>query len=319
MQTQVEVGRLPKTLDAVVVADESQRAQIVQWFPFDYFQRYNLLEFKSPTDPLTPDEYKRVIARAYLFLAEVGENDLREVTVTIITATKPRKVLKGVPQLVRFAEEASGRYISDDKLSVRVLVAPELPLERRNYLLLLFARGQKLRETLLRLAQEGWWEIVRLAYLLHPKEASEVLAMSRRYPTLEENIRFIVRDLGAEKLLREIAAMMDEDPELARRISREVLVMSRRYPTLEENIRFIVRDLGAEKLLREIVAMMDEDPELAERLSSEMVRGLGAERLLRGIAEELGRERIEQLLREMDEEQKRKRTDGRRRSRKQGR
>jgi hypothetical protein len=94
--------------------------------------------------------------------------------------------------------------------------------------------------------------------------------------------------LGAEKLLREIVAMMDEDPELARRISREVLVMSRKYPTLEENIRFIVQDLGAEKLLR-------------------------------GIVEELGREKVEQLLREMDEEQKRKRTDGRRRSRRQGR
>ena len=232
MQTQVEVGRLPKTLDAVVVADESQRAQIVRWFPFDYFRHYNLLEFKSPTDPLTPDEYKRVIARAYLFLAEVGENNLQEVTVTIVTATKPRKVLKGVPQLVRFAEEASGRYRSDDKLSVRVLVVSELPLERRNYLLLLFARGHKLRETLLRLAQEGWWEIVRLAYLLHPKEASEVLAMSRRYPTLEENIRFIVRDLGAERLLREIGAMMEEDPELARRLSREVLAMSERLEKL---------------------------------------------------------------------------------------
>lgn len=254
MQTQVEVGRLPKTLDAVVVADESQRAQIVQWFPFDYFQRYNLLEFKSPTDPLTPDEYKRVIARAYLFLAEVGENDLREVTVTIITATKPRKVLKGVPQLVQFAEEASGRYISDDKLSVRVLVAPELPLERRNYLLLLFARGQKLRETLLRLAQEGWWEIVRLAYLLHPKEASEVLAMSRRYPTLEENIRFIVRDLGAEKLLREIVAMMDEDPELAKRLSSEMV----RGLGAERLLRGITEELGRERI-EQLLREMDEE------------------------------------------------------------
>ncbi|MFA0740036.1 MAG: hypothetical protein DFNUSKGM_000133 [Candidatus Fervidibacter sacchari] len=286
MQTQVEVGRLPRTLDAVVVDDESQRARIVQWFPFDYFRHYNLLEFKSPTDPLTPDEYKRVIARAYLFLAEVRENDLEKVTVTVITATKPRKVLKGVPQLVRFVEEASGRYRSDDKMRVRILVAPELPLERRNYLLLLFARGQKLRETLLRLAQEGWWEIVRLAYLLHPKEASEVLAMSRRYPTLEENIRFIVRDLGAERLLREIGAMMEEDPELAKRLSSEM-----------------VRDLGAERLLREIGAMMEEDPELARRLSRDLLAMS---------------EKVEKLLRE-DEEQKRKRTNRRRRSRKQGR
>jgi hypothetical protein len=46
--------------------------------------------------------------------------------------------------------------------------------------------------------------------------------------------------------------MMDEDPELARRISREVLVMSRKYPTLEENIRFIVQDLGQKSCLGEL-------------------------------------------------------------------
>ncbi len=56
--------------------------------------------------------------------------------------------------------------------------------------------------------------------------------MSRRYPTLEENIRFIVRNLGAERLLREIAAMMDEDPELARRLSRDLLAMSERVEKL---------------------------------------------------------------------------------------
>jgi type II restriction/modification system DNA methylase subunit YeeA len=141
------------------------------------------------------------------------------------------------------------------------LVAPELPLERRNYLLLLFARGQKLRETLLRLAQEGWWEIVQLAYLLHPKESSEVLVMSRKYPTLEENIRFIVRDLGAEKLLREIVAMMDEDPELAERLSSEM-----------------VRGLGAERLLRGI----------AEELGRERI-----EQLLREMDEEQKRKRTD--------------------------
>ncbi len=118
--------------------------ELSTWFPFDYFRHYNLLEFKSPTDPLTPDEYKRVIARAYLFLAEVGENNLQEVTVTIVTATKPRKVLKSVPQLVRFAEEASGRYRSDDKLSVRVLVVPRIAFRAEKLLAAAVCDGAKI-------------------------------------------------------------------------------------------------------------------------------------------------------------------------------
>jgi hypothetical protein len=173
-------------------------------FPLTTFQRYNLLEFKSPTDPLTPDEYKRVIARAYLFLAEVGENDLREVTVTIITATKPRKVLKGVPQLVRFAEEASGRYISDDKLSVSGFGRPRNCLWNGEITCCCCLRGDKNCGKLYEAGARGMVGNCSARLPLAPKRSIGGVAMSRRYPTLEENIRFIVRDLGAEKLLRKL-------------------------------------------------------------------------------------------------------------------
>lgn len=109
--------------------------------PFTFLAQHNLLEFKSPSDPLTSNEYKRIIARAYLYMAEVGIDDLSFLTVYTVTSGKPVKVLSKVEKLVRFSPVAEALYQSDDKLPFYVLVVTELPIEERNYPLLLNFRS----------------------------------------------------------------------------------------------------------------------------------------------------------------------------------
>ncbi|MBI1927804.1 hypothetical protein HYR99_26645 [Candidatus Poribacteria bacterium] len=108
-----------------------------------------------------------------------------------------------------FTRLGGGHYQSDDKIPMRVVVIGELTIERRNYPLLLFAGKKKRRQFFEELVRRGDKEYIDLAYELYPDEMREVLEMSRRdYPTLEENIRFIVKDLGADRILQNI------DPEL---------------------------------------------------------------------------------------------------------
>jgi len=78
--------------------------------PFTFFARHNLLEFKSPSDPLTPAEYKRIIARAYLYMAEVELDDLSMLTVCAVTSGKPVKVLDKIPELVKFSKISDALY-----------------------------------------------------------------------------------------------------------------------------------------------------------------------------------------------------------------
>ncbi len=238
VQTQVEVSRLPRTVDAVTTTDELVRAKLAQVSPFAYFGQHNLLEFKSPRDPLTPAEYKLILARAYLFLEQVGEDDLRQATVTVISATKPRRVLNAVPHLVKFQKEAAGLYRSDDKLPLYVLVVSELSVEKQNHPLLLFTSGHKRQVVLQELAKRREHELLLLAYKLYPKDVEEVFPVSKEFPTLEENIRFFIQDFGAKRILQEMANM------------------SKELPTLEEDIRFFIRDFGEKRVMQELVDLI---------------------------------------------------------------
>jgi len=94
---EVEVGRLPRTIDVALLCSPKEAERLAFSSPFIFFARHNLLEFKSPSDPLTKDEYKRIIARAYLYMAEVGLDDLSMITVCAVTSGKPVKVLNKIP------------------------------------------------------------------------------------------------------------------------------------------------------------------------------------------------------------------------------
>jgi hypothetical protein len=62
-------------------------------------------------------------------------------------------------------------------------------------------KGKKRKAFLKELARKGATEYLRLAYELYPNDVLEVFSMSKDYPTLEENIQVIIKDLGADKLL----------------------------------------------------------------------------------------------------------------------
>jgi len=92
---------------------------------------------------------------------------------------------------------------------MHVLVTTELPLTEKNYPLLLFSTGKKREQFLRKLAEEGRIEYLRFAYELYPQDVRRFLTMSRAFrdfPPLEENIRFFIKDFGAEKILSEMTA-----------------------------------------------------------------------------------------------------------------
>ena len=206
--TEVEVGRLPRKIDIALVCSKEETERLALVSPFTFLTQHNLIEFKSPSDPLTSAEYKRIIARAYLYLAEVELDDLSLLTACAVTSGKPIKVLTKIPKLVKFSNISQALYKSDN-FPFYVLVVTELAIEERNYPLLLFSKGRKRKEFLKELVRIAAspatrrvaMEYLRLAYELYPNDVMEVFSMSKDFPTLEENIQVIIKDLGAENIL----------------------------------------------------------------------------------------------------------------------
>jgi hypothetical protein len=197
-------------------------------------------------------------------MAEVSMDDVSSVTVCAVTSGKPIKVLHKVPQLVRFSQSDEALYKSDDKLPFYVLVVAELPIEERNYPLLIFSKGEKRKAFLRELVNRGAKEYLRLAYELYPEDLVEVFSMSKDFPTLEENIQFIIKDLGAGRLLREM-----RPEEIAQSISDE----------------------QEQALLRGLLLRHARPEEIAQAIPDEQ-----KEALLRILLEQLGTEKVEPII-----------------------
>jgi hypothetical protein len=201
IQTQVEISRLPRTMDVLVVAEQSGNLEKI-WYgtAFDFFRVHNSIEFKGKNDPLTIFDYHLILGRAHLYL---GERKIfsSEMTVTIISARKPIKVLHQSQNDVKWEEIGVGHYVSTDLLPVHLLVCNELPLEPKYYPLLLFASSQeKFRRFMLRLIEEENATYINYAFRANPDLTKEVLRMAGKQSLYEKQLERIVKAVGDDLL-----------------------------------------------------------------------------------------------------------------------
>ena len=201
IQTQVEISRLPRTMDVLVVAEQSGNLErICHGTAFDFFRVHNSIEFKGKSDPLTIFDYHLILGRAHLYLGE-RKISSSEMTVTIVSARKPIKVLRQSQNDVKWEEIGVGHYVSTDLLPVHLLVCNELPLEPKYYPLLLFASSQeKFRRFMLRLIEEENATYINYAFRANPDLTKEVLRMAGKQSLYEKQLERIVKAVGDDLL-----------------------------------------------------------------------------------------------------------------------
>ena len=201
IQTQVEISRLPRTMDVLVVADQSGNLERI-WHgtAFDFFRVHNSIEFKGKSDPLTIFDYHLILGRAHLYLGE-RKISTSEMTVTIVSARKPIKVLRQSQNDVKWEETGVGHYVSTDLLPVHLLVCNELPLEPKYYPLLLFAASQeKFRRFMLQLIEEENATYIDYAFRVNPNLTKEALRMAGKQSLYEKQLERIAKTVGDDIL-----------------------------------------------------------------------------------------------------------------------
>ncbi len=219
VETEVEVSRLPRTIDVLVVAKTKQaRDQLRLKTPFHHFRSHNQIEFKGQHDRLTVWNYMRILGRSHFYM---GDNKVPfdEMCVTIVCAGKPRTVLESQISPHIFTRVGEGRYQQDGSPQVTILVINELPTTPENYLLLLFAGSKKkFREFLTQALIARQFVYVEYAYIVRPQVTKELLEMAGIYTIPRENLEFIAQDIG-EQLIE----LMDPDIILKRLNLSEIL------------------------------------------------------------------------------------------------
>lgn len=68
--TEYPVAQEALTIDVVVRLGKGDRKKLCAVTPFSFFRVHNLMEFKSPKDPLNLSEYRLIIGRVYVYLSQ---------------------------------------------------------------------------------------------------------------------------------------------------------------------------------------------------------------------------------------------------------
>ena len=201
VETQVEISRLPRTMDALVVLEqETERLKVHKQTIFNYFRIHNQIEFKGKEDPLTQSEYHLIRGRSYLYL---GEKNISSslMTVTIISARQPRKLLYHSNLDVKWESESAGHYRSTDIFPVNLFVCNELELVPKNYPLILFVTSkEKFRQFVERIVGEEDITYIYYASRIEPALTKEILDMAGKQSLYEKQLQQIVDVMGTDLL-----------------------------------------------------------------------------------------------------------------------
>jgi hypothetical protein len=112
----------------------------------EVFEGHNVIEYKSPNDYLSIDDYFKVKAYAYLYKAlSEGENeiDIDDITITMVSNRFPRKMLNYIKekQSIKFNRYDDGiYYLTGVDLKTQIIVIDELPKKVNRFIRLLSRR-----------------------------------------------------------------------------------------------------------------------------------------------------------------------------------
>jgi hypothetical protein len=247
IETQVEVSRLPRTMDALVLLPKAEdREKVRKETAFDYFRVHNQLEYKGKEDRLTRNGYHLIIGRSHLYLGE-KKISTSEMTVTIISSRKPRQVLYHSTADVRWEEVGFGHYKSTDLLPVHLFVCDELEMVPKNYPLLLFAASlSKFRQFVEKIVSEDNTIYIYYASRVEPEITKEVLKMSGKQSLYEKNLRRIAESMGEDLIpfLSEEVVKRIPPEKRVRSLTAKDIVRSLSPETKEELLQLLNQQSG---------------------------------------------------------------------------
>ncbi len=210
----LQVGQLQLEIDVVISATETDlkveelQASLTAT-PFWFFDRLNLVEFKSISDPLNKAEFARITARANMAWADQHDEARDSMLSCIISAAWPHKFLSNRFGGRRF-RPVKGRpgfwFHPGLFFPVYLIVCNKLPLEEANYPLLVFSSGEKLRHFLEQIAIDSRMDLYfNYVARLHPNEAAEVYTRRRSVMSktqIEKAAKIFYETIGPEELLK---------------------------------------------------------------------------------------------------------------------
>ena len=133
-----QLSKKPMEIDILVIKKE--RDLPVKKNIGRIFKKYNLIEYKSPTDYLSIDDFYKVYGYACFYKSDTGKTDeicADELSITLVSLKYPRKLVGHLQQKRGYVIEKAEKgiyYIKGDYIPIQLIVTSRLSKEENLWL-----------------------------------------------------------------------------------------------------------------------------------------------------------------------------------------
>lgn len=133
-----QLGTKPKQIDVLIIKNNSKepiRKNIGR-----IFRKHNIIEYKSPTDYLSIDDFYLVYGYACLYKADTSKVDTipaNEITLSFVCHTFPQKLMKHLKNVRKYTiekQEDGVYYVKGDFFPIQIIHTKKLPKETNLWL-----------------------------------------------------------------------------------------------------------------------------------------------------------------------------------------
>ena len=160
MQEEYLLSRKPLQIDILIL--KKKKELTIRKAIGRIFRRYNIIEYKSPEDYLTINDFYKVYVYACVYQSNtdrINEVDPRELTITFVCSHFPREMVRHLEEVrgihTKLAEKGI-YYLGGDPIPIQLLITPELSREESYWMQNLrtdLKAGGEIRELMMRYEQ----------------------------------------------------------------------------------------------------------------------------------------------------------------------
>ena len=124
-----QLGTKPMAIDVLIKKEKERR---IRKNIGRIFRTYNVVEYKSPTDYLSVDDFYKVYGYACFYKSDVSNVDsisIEDLTITFVSTNYPGKLIRHLREVKKYQIHKSEKgiyYVYGDQIPIQILVASQL-------------------------------------------------------------------------------------------------------------------------------------------------------------------------------------------------
>jgi len=133
-----QLGTKPMEIDVLIIKKETDRP--VKKNIGRIFKKYNIIEYKSPDDSLSVDDFYKVYGYTCFYKADaryVNSIPADELTITFVAEKYPRKMIEHLKNVKKYRVEEKEKgiyYVYGDLIPIQILITKKLSAEENLWL-----------------------------------------------------------------------------------------------------------------------------------------------------------------------------------------